>query len=139
MTVGIGGHLWPHALSWHEVALAIACQFQPTPGFPIPPPLPLPFRPPFTRFSRPSYLVPCFCSSSLPQNPAPLLSRCLTMLTACREEGEGENTHIHIHTQGCGCVQRARRRRTKFRVCNHVALLPIRKRLIVDTGRGENC
>lgn len=26
----------PHALSWHEVALAIACQFPPAPGFPIP-------------------------------------------------------------------------------------------------------
>lgn len=32
----LGGHLWPHALSWHEVALAIACQFPPAPGFPIP-------------------------------------------------------------------------------------------------------
>lgn len=39
MRVGIGGHLWPHALSWHEVALAIACQFPPTPGFTIPPPV----------------------------------------------------------------------------------------------------
>lgn len=103
---------------------------------PAPPP---PLRPPLPCFSRPSYLVPCFCSSSLPQNPAPLLSRCLTMLTACQEEGEGENTRIHIHTQGCGCVQRARRRHSKFRVCNHVALFPIRKQLIVDTSRGGNC
>lgn len=46
MRVGIGGHLWPHALSWHEVALAIACQFPPTPGFTIPLPS-----------SRPSYLA----------------------------------------------------------------------------------
>lgn len=50
MRVGIGGHLWPHALSWHEVALAIACQFPPTPGFTIPLPS-----------SRPSYLAPFFC------------------------------------------------------------------------------
>lgn len=32
----LGGHLWPHALSWHEVALAMACQFPPAPDFPIP-------------------------------------------------------------------------------------------------------
>lgn len=57
----LGGHLWPHALSWHEVALAIACQFPPAPGFPIP-------LPPFTR---PSYLVLFFSSytSSFLSNP----------------------------------------------------------------------
>lgn len=52
----LGGHLWPHALSWHEVALAIACQFPPAPGFPIPPP-----------FIMPSYLVPFS-----PPTPPPL-------------------------------------------------------------------
>lgn len=56
-----GGHLWPHALSWHEVALAIACQFPPTPGFTIPlpfsvgPPTCLPFclLPPQTHLNVP--------------------------------------------------------------------------------------
>lgn len=137
MTVGIGGHLWPHALSWHEVALAIACQFQPTPGFPIPPPLPVPFHPPspLQQALLPGSLFlfllppPKSCSPSLSvSDHADRLSR-----------GRRRGKHIHIHTQGCSCVQRARRWRTKFRVCNHVALFPIRKRLIVDSWRGGNC
>lgn len=47
-----GGHLWSGALSWHEVALAIAWQSPPAPGPPDPPvqaPLPAspaPFYPP---------------------------------------------------------------------------------------------
>lgn len=98
MTVGIGGHLWPHALSWHEVALAIACQFQPTPGFPIPPPLPLPFRPP-------SPLQQALLPGSLflfllppPKSCSPSLSVSDHADRLSRGRRRGKHTHAHTHT-----------------------------------------
>lgn len=52
----LGGHLWPHALSWHEVALAIACTW-------------LSQNPP--PFTRPSYLFPFSPPTPPPPSPNP--------------------------------------------------------------------
>lgn len=62
----LGGHLWPHALSWHEVALAIACQFPPAPGFPVHPLLhcallPGSFFSSYTSSSLDKTLNACYC------------------------------------------------------------------------------
>lgn len=76
MRVGIGGHLWPHALSWHEVALAIACQFPPTPGFPTPTP-----RPPLHQALLPGSFF-FFCLLPLRTLLGP---QCLGMLTINRK------------------------------------------------------
>lgn len=107
MRVGIGGHLWPHALSWHEVALAIACQFPLTPGFPI---HPLPFN-------GPSYLAPLFFNLPL-QNL--LSSSCPRMMSIAR--GKKRNS---VMSSGA-----------KLKACGHV-LFSIKMELIVDTSRGE--
>lgn len=91
--LGLGDTYGPMHYPGMRSLLAIACQFQPTPGFPTPhspwPPN-LPPPPPPTRFSRPSYLVPSFSFLFPPKNPAPLRSGCLTMLTTSRGGGEGK-------------------------------------------------
>lgn len=77
-----GGHLWPHALSWHEVALAIACQFPPTPGFPIP----------LLARSSPSPGPPTWFLFLCLLPPRALLpSRCPRMLTAWQGDRERRN------------------------------------------------
>lgn len=116
----LGGHLWPHALSWHEVALAIACQFPPAPGFPIPPP-----------FIMPSYLVPFS-----PPTPPPPLSK------------KQKNPCVPVIVPGWGpLIEQQKEEKksvlfaeyaTKLKACNHAALFPIMMELIVDTSGGEN-
>lgn len=117
----LGGHLWPHALSWHEVALAIACQFPPAPGFPIPPP-----------FIMPSYLVPFS-----PPTPPPL-----------SKKTKKKNPLCACYCPRMETINRTTKRRiksvlfaeyaTKLKACNHTALFPIMMELIVDTSWGEN-
>lgn len=65
----LGGHLWPHALSWHEVALAIACQFPPAPGFPSPPHPP----PPPSTLHQALLPVSFFSSSALSEPCTPII------------------------------------------------------------------
>lgn len=108
----LGGHLWPHALSWHEVALAIACQFPPAPGFPIP-----------------LLLHQALLPGSLFLLLHLLLS--LQTLLACycpRMVKEREKKKIFT-------VQWVWQR---LKVCNHAVLFLIMITLIVDTSRGEN-
>ena len=104
----LGGHLWPHALSWHEVALAIACQFPPAPGFPNPPPLLhqalLPGSPFFFLPFLPPPPSPKSCPPVIVPGRWPLMEREGEKRERCELSSESE-------------------RGTKLKVCNHTRIV----------------
>lgn len=106
----LGGHLWPHALSWHEVALAIACQFPPAPGFPNPPPLLhqalLPGSPFFPFLPSSSSL-----SKTLPAR------HCPRKVTINRKRGGDKRGRERCE------LSSESERGTKSKVCNHTRIV----------------